>query len=314
MSTDNDLSFDEAWELEVNGEAADNTAGETDTTAGATTDHTEIESTESDTATDTSEATSDTVANEDTSSITSIEDALAHAKLWEQRFKSYEGRVNADMERRRQEELDRQKQFVEALSKQTSTTAATQSENVKPTKFQELAKDFPEIAEAVEELLSQRLSSTEELVKRAVEDRVNPIAADLSQQKVSTHLERILVKHPDAIQLRQNGVLDAWINTMPVYAQHGARYVVNSGTADEVVALLDQYKDYTNKNINNQTTDKSTTDPGARSTSPGMVEAVKAGLAVKSGRSTDPKTDVKKSPKDDYDAGWEEAIKKLGMN
>jgi hypothetical protein len=314
MSTDNDLSYDEAWELEVNGSEPETSETVTDTSTEANATQTEPESP---VATDNTQDITSTTHEEDgtgnATNPTTIEEAVAQAKLWEQRFKSFEGSVNVEMERRRNEELDRQRQFVDALSKPPTNTKHDAEENTKLTKYQEFAKDFPEIAGPIEEFLNQRLSGTEELVRKAVEEKITPIAADLSQQKVSTHLERILAKHPDAIKLRQDGSLDAWINTLPVYAQHGARYVTNSGTSDEVVALLDQYKDYKNQKTNNQDTDKPTNDPGARSASPGMVEAVKAGLAVKAGRSADPKTDIKKNSKDDFDAGWEDAIKKLGM-
>ena len=313
MSTENELSFDEAWDLQVNGEQTETIQTIPDTSTDANSTTTEIESTTTAVEQDTTSTTHDGSEGGDATTPATIEEAVAQAKLWEQRFKSFEGRVNVELERRRAEELDRQQQFVDAISKTQHSTKQEPAENAKPTKFQELAKEFPEIAEAVEELLNQRLTGTEELVKRAVEERVNPIAADLSQQKVSTHLERILVKHPDAIKLRQNGALDAWINTLPSYARHGASYVVNNGSSEEVVALLDQYKDYKNPKQNNQDTDKPANDPGTRSASPGMVEAVKAGLAVRPGRSADPKTDTKTSSKDDFDAGWEDAIKKLGM-
>jgi hypothetical protein len=192
---------------------------------------------------------------------------------------------------------------------------AIPDDNATPSKFKQLASEFPEIAEAVQELLDQRFQDATGMVKKAIDDRISPIAADMSQQKVSSHLGRIIAKHPDAIQLRRSGRLDAWINTLPVYAQHGARYVANSGTADEVVALLDQYK-VTNTKNNNQNTDKPTQeDTGAnRSPSPGMVEAVKAGLAVRPGRSADPRTEATRSKKDDFDSGWEQALKDLGMN
>ena len=311
MSEEKELSFDEAWDLQVNAESGELNAPDTSANDSVK-EETVVEANDQDT---TSTTHSETGADDSAVTPASIEEAVAQAKLWEQRFKSYEGRMNAEMERRRAEELERQKQFVEAL-KDNKPTSSKQSaaEDTKPSKFQELAKDFPEIAEAVEELLNQRMSGAEELMKKAVEERVLPIATDISRQKVSSHMERILAKHPDAVNLRKAGSLDSWINKMPVYAQHGANYVLDNGTADEVVALLDQYKDYIQTKTNNQNTDKSTNDPGARHASQGMVEAVKAGLAVKSGRSADPKTEVKKSPKDDFDAGWEDAIKKLGMN
>lgn len=318
MSNEQDLSFDEAWELaadELSGEESSSSAQNTDTSSEANNQNTEeanVTATEQDTT-----STTQSTENENTSGATNdltLEEAVAQARLWEQRFKSFEGRVQAEMERRRTEELERQKQFVDALSMSApNKPAATREDVVKSDKFEELSKDFPEIAEAVEEYLSKKLSKTEELVKKVVEEKVTPLAEDFSRQRVSSHLERILAKHPDALELRRSGALDAWIDTLPIYAQHGARYVVAGGSVDEVTALLDQYKDYTNStNTNNQNTDKPT-DSGTRSASQGMVEAIKAGLAVRSGKSADPKTDVKKSNKDDFDAGWEDAIRKLGV-
>lgn len=308
-----ELSFDEAFDLYADGTQPEVNQATEDTSTETNANQTET--TETTDATQTSEDTTESqTSGQDAQSPATLEEAVAQAKLWEQRFKSYEGRVQAEMERRREEELMRQQQFISAM-KPGKQEAETQKD-VTPSKFKQLSEEFPEIAEAVQELLDQRFNDASGMVKRAIDERINPLVADVSQQKVSSHLERILVKHPDAIALRQGGKLDAWINTMPTYAQHGARYIVNSGTADEVVALLDQYKDSSgNTKTTNQNTDKpASTDQGNRAPSPGMVEAVKAGLAVKSGRSADPKTDQKVNSKDNFDAGWEQALKDLGMN
>lgn len=315
-SQEKELSFDEAFDLFANGKEPEVTeaAGDTSTEDNAT-KTTDDNSTEE--VTNTEEVATDTTQGGQDNTPATIEEAVAQAKLWEQRFKSFEGRVQAEMERRREEELMRQQQFISAIgnNKKQDETVEGQDTATQLSKFKQLSQEFPEIAEAVQELLDQRFNAATGMVQKAIDDRISPIVADVSQQKVSTHLERILSKHPDAIQLRQGGRLDAWINTLPVYAQHGARYVVNSGTADEVVALLDQYK-VTNTKNNNQNTDKPTQeDTGAnKSVSPGMVEAVKAGLAVRPGRSADPKTEATRSKKDDFDSGWEQALKDLGMN
>jgi len=315
-----ELSFDDAFDLYANGvtpevdKATEDTSTEDNATntTDTTTSTTEVADETNDTA-----ATTQENGHESSDSPATIEEAVAQAKLWEQRFKSYEGRVQAEMERRREEELMRQQQFISAMGTNKQQVQASPDENAAPpSKFKQLSQEFPEIAEAVQELLDQRFNDASGMVKRAIDERISPIAADMSQQKVSSHLERILTKHPDAIQLRQGGRLDSWINTLPVYAQHGARYVVNSGTADEVVALLDQYK-VTTKNTNtNQNTAKPTQeDTGAnRGPDQGMIEAVKAGLAVRPGRSSDPKTEATRSKKDDFDSGWEQALKDLGMN
>jgi len=320
MSQDAELSFDDAFDLYANGKEPEvNKATEDTSTEDNATNTTDTTTTTSEVADETNDtaATPPENGHESSDSPTTIEEAVAQAKLWEQRFKSYEGRVQAEMERRREEELMRQQQFISAMGTNKQQAQATPDENAVPSKFKQLSQEFPEIAEAVQELLDQRFNDASGMVKRAIDERISPIAADMSQQKVSSHLERILAKHPDAIQLRQGGRLDSWINTLPVYAQHGARYVVNSGTADEVVALLDQYKVTKNTNTNNQNTDKPTQeDTGANrgQVSQGMVEAVKAGLAVRPGRSSDPKTEATRSKKDDFDSGWEQALKDLGMN
>lgn len=319
LDQDKELSFDEAFDLYADGKepevskASEDTSTEDDATK--TTDdnnQTEEVGTTEEVATDGSQD-----GQVDKTTPATIEEAVAQAKLWEQRFKSFEGRVQAEMERRREEELMRQQQFISAIGNNKKSDDAVENGQDTPqlAKFKQLSQEFPEIAEAVQELLEQRLNAATGMVQKTIDERITPLMADVSQQKVSTHLERILSKHPDAIQLRQGGRLDAWINTLPVYAQHGARYIVNSGTADEVVALLDQYKVTTTK-TNNQNTDKPTQEDTGTSKSPsqGMVEAVKAGLAVRPGRSADPKTEATRSKKDDFDSGWEQALKDLGMN
>ena len=320
MLEQDDKVFDEAF-LEFTGDAASADTANTGDSNGDTSAVDDVTNTDdtpdvipADTGADTGAPGTET---ENTGTQLSVEDALAQAKQWENKFKSYQGRMNIELDRRREEELARQQQFLDLLNKtQTPTKEPVENKVVLPPKFDTFMKDFPEFAEPILELLNARLEDTKNVVGSLVDQRVRPITATLAQQRVSSHMGAILSKHPDAKDLHSTGALDNWINTLPIFMRSAANHVLENGSAEEVVALLDQYKTTTSTKNTNTTknTDKPTESTSKPTTEQDILAAVQGGLAVRAGRSGDPRTDGKPSNANDSDSGWEKALKDFGFN
>lgn len=242
-------------------------------------------------------------------------DWKSEATRWEQKFKSFEGRMNAELLRRKDEENLRQQQYLDALAKVGAAPNQQADDKTKQTsKFNQLREDYPEFADAVEELLQAKLDETQAVVKREISSRVDPIISTMSTQQISNHERSILAKHPDALEIHKSEKFTSWVNNLPAFARSGAVYVINSGSAEEVVSLLDQYKSSTNtKNQTNDTAKPTNDKNNANAVSPEVAAALRSGLVVKTPRSADPTTSRKPVDNDDFNSAWDEAVNKFGI-
>lgn len=319
-----DISFDEAFEQALSDMSGVETPKDTSTDAAVdkdtSTEGTEQvktenikESKESSQELDTTKSSSEDDTASGTEEVESLEDLKAQLARSEQKFKSYEGRMRAEFERRKQEEFENQRRFVELIAQRNSEGQNKKVEEELPPQLKELYETFPDIAQGVEALVKQRLSSTNKFIEEEIKKHISPLVTDLYATKTDTHVGRILSKHPDALTLRESGKLDVWINSLPRHSQLGANYVLNNGTAEEVISLLDQYKEFNKKPVTEiKNKNEENNEPTKEKKSDQLVDKVIAGLVVKSGKSADPKTDTNKKNVDDFDAAWEDAIKALG--
>lgn len=319
MSLEQDnISIDEAFDELVNSTdteqaAAGTSAEETTTIEDTSTDvNANNDETSSAKETDTSEVSFVDDADNSAEGDTGEADWEARAKKLEQKIKSWEGR---ELARKREEELRQQQMYNEMLEKANKQTPATQeNKTAELSKFKQLREEFPEIAEAIEEILQAKTKDVDDKITRFVDERVGPVAAAVSSNQLNSHMERITRKHPDAVEIGQSKKFASWIDTMPSYAKAGATHVIKLGTAEEVVALLDQYKDSirsmtkTNQNNTDKSTEKTTNE---KAVSQELAAAVKAGMAVRSGKSADPNTASARKD-NSIDSYWEEAVKSYG--
>lgn len=288
---DGDLSYADDIEVEETEDTSatdDNPAADED--AGLDTESTDTEETPAGTAAD---ASGDA-------------DWKAQANYWEQKFKSFEGRIRAEQDTRK---LEMQQQLIEALKDRQPATKQEDPKEELPKNLKEFYEEFPDIATAVEDLLNRRINETKRQMETDFEQRLLPVMAEVQTQKNSTHLDRILARHPDAIEVRKSTKFEMWLNTLPTTMKIGANAILSSGSSQEVNDLLDQYKELIRAKTANQPTEKKTNaaDPGV---SKSIIEQAKGGFAVPSSKSQPPKTDKKA---DNYDAAWEEAVKALGL-
>lgn len=81
-------------------------------------------------------------------------------------------------------------------------------------------------------------------------DPVNTFVKQTAEEKKAAddaaHFNYIKDKHPDFAKYRDDGSLAKWIETKPAYIQKGMQLAYTQGTADDIVELLDGFKEENN--------------------------------------------------------------------
>lgn len=122
-----------------------------------------------------------------------------------------------------------------------------------------------------EEALAKGIAT---LVAAQVEARVNkalePIQAKQASEATSAHYGAIYAAHPDADSIAESKELADWIASKPVYLQGAYQAVFAQGSAQDVIALFDEFKQATGV----------TQQPAATAPTPDAVKAAaKAAIA-----------------------------------
>ncbi|RNF52988.1 hypothetical protein EBI00_02490 [Marinomonas hwangdonensis] len=189
----------------------------------------------------------------------------------EQRYKSWEGRLKADEARlkKEREEWEAQRNAPPAEENQNEDEQDTEDG---PDEFED---EFPEVADYLKKKIApihqQLTQSQQEQQRKATE----------------AHFSRITASHPDAIDVANSEDFKAWIEEQPYKKATEYVKVQQSGTAEQVIAMLDDFKQ-TSKNHS--------------ANSQKMPSGV-----VKTRRTAKPRGRVSV---DDFDGAWDEAIQK----
>ncbi len=122
----------------------------------------------------------------------------------------------------------------------------------------------------------------------------------LMAQSMRQHVESIAKEHPDWSDIANSDDLKAWIDSHPDYMAQSLRQVAEKGTAQQVVDMLQRYKEYTNGGRNGDARDAQTGDDLTRR----MLDAT----AVR-GRSAGPPSTSAASQ--DFASAFAEAAKAL---
>ena len=98
----------------------------------------------------------------------------------------------------------------------------------------EIQKEIEERVQAIKDELLGKIDAQ----KAAIEPLIN----SLSGVEEVTHFSTITDKHPDFETFVVDGSLEKWITEKPKYLQPALARVYNTGTAEEVVELLNDFK------------------------------------------------------------------------
>lgn len=224
-----------------------------------------------------------------------------------QKTKSWEGRIRKANELRAEaeEELARLREEVQQLRAQPKKEGAPADESVSldDSTLDAFVREFPELQAPLAALVRKEAKSLVEQeigqLRPAVEQMQKSEAErkeDAQKAIVAEHFRTIRAAHKDFDALIEKGTLRKWIDNQPAIYQKALNEVYERGTAEEIIAMVDQMKGEV------ALESPTTTKPGDKR------DKLRSMMAVRGSAPIIPKEN--KIAEDDFDAAWEEANKK----
>lgn len=158
-----------------------------------------------------------------------------------------EARHQRDELRVQNEALRQQLAALQAVQSVQSAPAAKKQEaapdGVVPADFTKAFGDFSEqgIAQGVKATVEGALAKVFDW-QRQQEQRQLQEQQARQQQAASAHMQAIYGAHPDADTVAESREFQAWVDAQPVYARAGIAQALQAGSAQDVVAVLDAFK------------------------------------------------------------------------
>jgi len=185
------------------------------------------------------------------------------------------------------------------------TAEETQAKVDEDKAWTDFKQDWPEVAAMMEK---KQLSTEAQLaqalaVVKQLTDQVTPITTSLAASEDEKFIQTILTTHKDASTLLPD--VEKWILTLPRHRQVGANFVLDRGSAQDVVALYTEFKVETGK-ATTVTTTGTATEPSGTPTQPVADKAEK----LRKMESVSSRRTSHQEPPDssDFDGAFDEAI------
>ena len=151
----------------------------------------------------------------------------------ESQFKSWQGRIEAEQQRQKEQQDADDKAKTKAEFKVTED-------------LEDLVELYPSLVPQVQALIDSRVaeevSGVEDRVAQLVDKQVSPVATRIQETELQAHEAAIKNAHPDIHDVVANGSFRKWVETLAPYQQAGARLVCETGSAEEVIKLFDDFK------------------------------------------------------------------------
>ena len=158
-----------------------------------------------------------------------------------------EARHQRDELRVQNEALRQQLAALQAVQSVQAAPAAQKQDaapdGVVPADFTKAFGDFSEqgIAQGVKATVEGALAKVFDW-QRQQEQRQLQEQQARQQQAASAHMQAIYGAHPDADTVAESREFQAWVDAQPVYARAGIAQALQAGSAQDVVAVLDAFK------------------------------------------------------------------------
>jgi hypothetical protein len=165
-------------------------------------------------------------------------DERAEANRWRDEAKAKEARI-AELEAKLNAPVDAR---AEPAKPDDAAKAAAASEDA------HLFGDFSETAmdSGIRKLVDQTVASkVEAALTQALEPvqaKLEPIQKQQAELNAEKHLAAIYGKHPDADSIVESQEFAAWVKAQPAYARAACRFVLENGSAADVIEVFDQFK------------------------------------------------------------------------
>jgi len=214
-------------------------------------------------STETTETTEDTtdVVEESATTDTDTDDTEDADSAWQKIAQQQETQLIAAQ----MAAYEAQKAAAEAQAEalRNSSRDAIKDQNVDPIKaerealkekYNDLLEDFPELPDLVDQVAQMRLKSVEDNLVNRMAQELDPLKSYMAQSSQSNHFQKIGQAHPDWKDLLDSGKIEAWSAKLPAYMRNSVSHVLSAGNTEEVISMLDQFKQ-----DNNMTTVKTHT-------------------------------------------------------
>ena len=211
-----------------------------------------------------------------------------------QRTSSWEGRIKA---------ANKRADIAEASAGQN--TADKGKEEALPNGeddliLSEFIEEFPSLEKPMKLLATKIARDIVESEMHNITPALTQVQETVESNAIDDHLSKITQAHSDWKNIHQSGALNTWIGKQPKFMQSGLNQVVEDGSAEDIIELFTAYKKSTGRL-------KTKTDSGSSKKTP--EQKLKELEAVRHQPSDLPK-DKKKTDKNDFDAGWDDALSK----
>lgn len=125
--------------------------------------------------------------------------------------------------------------------KDIETAQAAIDAGVNPDYFGDFSEEA--LAEGINKLIDERVSAQ---VEARVAKALEPMQAKEQESAADAHMRTIYDAHQDADSIVESGEFSSWKAQQPSYIQAALDGVLQQGTAEQVVELLNNYKQSTN--------------------------------------------------------------------
>lgn len=272
---------------------------ETDSEGNQYCPHCDVESSDTDDNAAAEEEVDESEATEsqEESASDSEESWKLEAEQWKQKFKSFEGRYRKEKDSL-QSQIDELKAENEKLKNQSTTAGQEEPSSTKSgdssktdQEVQEFTEQFPDLAQPITTLIEKKAQELVDQRVGQVKEEIGPVKEKVESQAQQEHFRRISEAHPDWQSLVNDGYLQQWIDEQPTFMKERANQVVESGSTEEVLELLDTYKK------------AQETQPKSEDTAKRKQKAQDASAV----RRHSPKPKSQKIDANDFDGAWEDA-------
>lgn len=232
--------------------------------------------------------TDDDIDNNPEKKIADLEAELAANN---QRMSSWEGRIKAA--NKAKEEAEAKLNGDDSQSGKVNKTAPGEDEEA-DTILSEFIDEFPSLEQPIKIMVKKIANKMIESKLEEITPKIDSIEERTQETASEEHFATIKKAHANYEKIYNSGALTTWIKSQPKFLQAGMEVVIEDGTAEEIIEMLDAYK---------------TTIKHTQSDNPGKTKRDKlVDLEAVDQSSSGPPKDKKKANKDDFDSAWDEAM------
>ncbi len=106
----------------------------------------------------------------------------------------------------------------------------------------EVKELFPDVYKTIEVMLKKEMESTKKSIQDLVNTSVQPLQQHISHNAQLSYRNKVESAHADVYNIINSGALKQWAEKQDAIKQMGINVIMSQGTAEQVIQLLNEYK------------------------------------------------------------------------